>query len=233
MKQLRVVGLTVLTVLGVQALLAAGGAEKRSPREALQAFHDFIGEWRGTGVVKDKKGDFWSETLNWEWQFKGTDAWLKVTFAKSKHFTGGELRYLPAKDRFQMTVQTPAKETLTFEGALQKNRLVLEREDAAKKETQRLIFNLLHSNRFLYRQEVKAEGKPLFRPLYEVGCTKEGVPFVTGDGRPECIVSGGLGTIKVSYKGQTYYVCCGGCRAEFNEDPEKYIREYNAKKKGK
>src|SRR5262249_20378802 len=158
-------------------------------------------------------------------------AWLKFTIAKGQHLTGGELRYLPDSGRYRMTVQTPAKETLTFEGTLEKKRLVLERTDAKKKETQRLVFNLFHSNPYVYRQEVKAADKPLFRGLYEVGCTKEGVPFVAGDGRPECIVSGGLGTIKVSYKGQTYYVCCGGCRAEFNDDPEKYIREYNAKKK--
>jgi len=28
----------------------------------------------------------------------------------------------------------------------------------------------------------------------------------------------------------TYYVCCSGCRDAFNENPEKYIKEFNAKK---
>ena len=37
----------------------------------------------------------------------------------------------------------------------------------------------------------------------------------------------------VSYKGQTYYVCCSGCRDAFHEDPERYIKEYNARKKKK
>jgi YHS domain-containing protein len=32
-------------------------------------------------------------------------------------------------------------------------------------------------------------------------------------------------------QGVTYYVCCSGCRDAFNEDPEKYIKEYEAKKK--
>jgi len=64
-------------------------------------------------------------------------------------------------------------------------------------------------------------------------CNKEGVPFVAGDGKPECIVSGGAGTIAVTFQGQTYYVCCSGCRAEFNETPEKYIKEFQAKKNKK
>ena len=52
------------------------------------------------------------------------------------------------------------------------------------------------------------------------------MPFASVDKGPECIVSGGLGTMAVSHKGKTYYVCCSGCRDAFNEEPEKYIKEY-------
>src|SRR5947199_69793 len=83
----------------------------------------------------------------------------------------------------------------------------LARHDDKKKETQRLVFRLLHANRFTYRYEVKAEGREDFTRLYEVGVTKEGVAFAgKGDNNPECVVSGGLGTMAVSYKGKTYYV---------------------------
>ena len=37
----------------------------------------------------------------------------------------------------------------------------------------------------------------------------------------------------VSFQGKTYYVCCSGCRDAFNEEPEKYIAEFEAKKKNK
>jgi len=50
------------------------------------------------------------------------------------------------------------------------------------------------------------------------------------DKKNECIVSGGQGTITISYKGETYYVCCSGCADAFKENPEKYINEYKAKK---
>ena len=61
---------------------------------------------------------------------------------------------------------------------------------------------------------------------------KEGESFASAGGKkPVCIVTGGLGTTAVSYKGATYYVCCSGCREAFLEDPEKFIKEFNAKKK--
>ena len=45
------------------------------------------------------------------------------------------------------------------------------------------------------------------------------------------VVSGGIGTSTVSYKGETFYVCCSGCAEAFRENPEKYIAEFEAKKK--
>src|SRR2546421_12814559 len=119
---------------------------------------------------------------------------MKIAFARGKHFSRGELRYVPDKMLYRLTVTTPAKDTLVFEGALEGKRLTLEREDAGKKETQRLVFTFLHSNRHLYRYEVKKEGGASFAKHFQVGATKEGVPFATGDSSPECIVSGGKGT---------------------------------------
>jgi hypothetical protein len=131
-------------------------------------------------------------------------------------------------------VQTPANEKLVFTGPLQNRVLTMDRLDEKKKETQRLVFTLLHSNRFIYRYEVKTPDRPLFTRLYQVGVTKEGEPFAgSGNATPECIVSGGLGTIKVNYNGKDFYVCCSGCRAAFKEEPEKYIKEYEEKKKSK
>ena len=231
------IALMVVWVALTPGLLRAAEPAKRGPREALQPFNDLIGAWRGTGEPEgtraEKQKGFWVESINWSWAFKGDDAWLTTTFDKSKYFAKGELRYLPDKDAYQLTLTTVDKEKQTFSGKLDDRRLTLTREDEAKKETQQIVFTLLHSNRYLYRYEVKPEGKSGFAKQYQVGVTKEGVPFAEGDGKPECIVSGGLGTIRVSYKGETYYVCCGGCRDEFNAEPEKYIKEFNEKKKKK
>lgn len=232
-------GLLVLAAAGMAP--AADQKPKRTPKEALQAFNFLIGPWRATGqpegTFQEKQRGFWTEAQSWAWQFKGDDAWLKVVIDRGKHFTGGELHYLPAADRYRLTLTTPAKETLTFEGPLREEgpqkdrRLILDRADDKTKETQRLVVTFLHPNRFLYRYEVKPPDRPTFKKVYEVGVTKEGVAFAgPGDNEPECVVSGGRGTIPVSYKGETYYVCCTGCRDAFKEDPEKYLKEYRERK---
>jgi len=56
------------------------------------------------------------------------------------------------------------------------------------------------------------------------------VPFAAGSAVPECVVTGGLGTATVTYMGKTYFVCCTGCRDEFNSDPAKYVKDFEAKK---
>jgi YHS domain-containing protein len=226
-------GIGLLVLLAVAAAASAQPAAPRTPREALRAFNELVGE-RATGTPEgsreQRQRGFWREGMAWQWQFKGADAWLRVAFAKGKHFTAGELRYLPKDDLYQLTLTTPAKDKLVFTGPLREHVLTLEREDAAAKQTQRLVFTFLHANRFLYRYEVKPADRPAFARRYLVAATKEGVPFASGDGSPECIVSGGRGTMAVTFKGQTYYVCCTGCRDAFNDEPEKYIKEAQAKR---
>src|SRR5262249_24282209 len=140
------------------------------------------------------------------------------------------LRYLHDRDLYQLTLRTPQDESLTFTGPLKERRLTLERKDEKNKETPQLVVSLLHENRFLFRSEVKAEEQLGYKKLYQVGATKEGVPFASGDVKPECVVSGGRGTIPVTHKGKTSYVCCGGCRDAFKDDPEKFIKEFEARK---
>jgi hypothetical protein len=219
--------------------VTALGAEPapRTSKQALQAFNDLIGSWRATGEPNgtraEKQKGFWIEKVSWEWRFKGSDVWLAATFDKGKYFSAAALRYLPAKEVYELQVTTPAKETLTFEGTLENRRLTLERRDEARKEDQRLVFSLLHFNRHLYRYETRPADRPTFTMIWQVGATKEGVAFATTDDGPECVVSGGLGTIAVACQGKTYYVCCTGCRDAFKEEPEKYIKEYEERKKKK
>jgi len=217
------------------SLVNADQPAKRSSKEALQAVQDLVGSWRCTctpeGTKAEQFKNFWIETMSWEWKFKDKDVWLNVGFEKGKHFTGGELRYLPVKDQYELTLKNAAKDTLVFTGKLEEKVLTFERSDEAKKESQRLVFRLLHGNRITYRYDAKAAGKAIFTKVYDSGATKEGVAFASGDGRPECIVTGGTGTITVSFRGKTYYVCCTGCRDEFNADPAKYVKEFNEKKK--
>ena len=53
-----------------------------------------------------------------------------------------------------------------------------------------------------------------------------GSGFGQGVAQRECVVTGGIGNITVSYQGQTYYVCCTGCKDLFEEDPAGVLAEY-------
>ena len=139
-----------------------------------------------------------------------------------------------AAPRFTFTAVGADKASQTFVGGLtDKDKvLTLTRTDGPKDEEQRLVFSLLHHNRHLYRLEARPAGTTVaFTLKYQVGATKEGVAFADVPKGPECIVSGGLGTMKVSYKGKDYWVCCSGCRDEFKDNPEKYIKDAEAKAK--
>lgn len=223
-------------------LLAAPAAEApaapKSAREALQPFNVLIGSWKGTGMPEgtreERQNGLWTETLRWGWTFKGDDAWLVVTIDKGKYFTEGELRYNAGKGNYQLTLTAHDKSTATFAGTLKDKILTLDRTDGGASEDQRLVFSLLHFNRHLYRMDTKPKGSEVgYMKKWQVGATKEGVPFADVPKGPECIVSGGLGTMKVLYQGKEYYVCCSGCRDAFKDDPEKYIKEAAAKAKEK
>lgn len=209
--------------------------KKNSAREALKPFNTLVGKWNAAGVPDgtpaERQNGHWSEVLEWGWKFKGEDAWLTVAFEKGKYYTRGELRPTDKADVFQFKVETKDKKTQTFQGTFKDRYLTLERTDDKTKETQKLVFSLLHSNRITYTYEVKAAEKTLYTKLYRVGATKDGEPLVSvGPSEKECVVSGGTGTSTVTFKGKTYYVCCSGCRDAFNEDPAKFVAEFDAKR---
>ena len=96
MNRLPILGVLVVMVSGLASLPAADDTPppKKAAKEALQAFNDLIGSWRGTGLPKigtkeEKDKNFWQETISWEWQFKDKDAWLKTKFEKGKYFDSG------------------------------------------------------------------------------------------------------------------------------------------------
>ena len=220
-------------------ILGAEPAESpKSGKVALQPFNGLIAAWKGTGYPdgtrEERAKGFWVEKIEWAWNFQGDDAWLKLTIAEGKHYQSGELRYLPKTADYELKLTMADKTEQTFVGkwstGKQKEQiLVLER--GTETETQQLTFTLLHGNRYLYQLSTKPKNAKAFTRLWQVGATKEGEPFAEVNQGPECIVTGGRGTMGVSFQGTTYYVCCSGCKDEFNAEPEKYIRLAAEKKK--
>jgi len=220
----------LLSALVILAPSAPAADEKKVDfREKLQPFNDFIGQWKGDGK---EKGKTFSEDIEWGWKFKGDEAWLIMKVKGGKYFKSGELRYIPDKKNYEMTVVDINDKKLVFTGEMKKNYLTMEREDKEAKETQQIVMFNAGDGVFLnYQFKKKASGRPAFTPVFEVKAKREGADFGPNAKKNECVVSGGLGTGTVTYKGMTYYICCSGCRDAFAENPEKYVKEFEAKKK--
>jgi hypothetical protein len=233
--------LGLIMMLGLLATLtlstsAAPSADQKKSKEKLQEIQEYIGMWNGNGgpvKAKPASNELWKETINVGWKFKGDDAWLALEFKNGKYFKTGDLRYLPEKSKFELTVTDMADKKLVFEGAVKNDVLTFERVDPTSKETQLLVMSTLGEGvRFIYRYNTKADGSTLIKKVYEVAATRDGQSFAAAkEKKAVCVVSGGLGTSSVSYKGETFYVCCSGCAEAFKENPEKYIAEFKAKMK--
>ncbi len=230
MKRICAVAGLLSVVLFLPSSDAGGKGDK--PKEALQALQDFIGGWKGSGT-NAKTNDIWKESIDWSWRFKGEDAWLTVRFTGSKLYKNGEIRWLPDQGKYQFTLVDKQDKKQVFTGELKKDALLLERLNPETKDTELLkIKTAAQGVRAVYDFSVRQEGRTLAFKTYQLAYTKEGESFGTDSNKkPECVVTGGLGTMQVSYMGQTYYVCCSGCRDAFNENPAKIIKEYLARKK--
>jgi hypothetical protein len=213
-------------------LVAQQEDRPRTAKEGLQRLNDYIGRWNGNGTSEGNRLEIWKEQADWSWRFKGEDAWLVLRLEPGRYFQGGELHYLPERDVYQLRLRDRVGKTLLFEGKWQKGRLTLQHQDAESGATQQLQMNLAGGGiRFVYTYSVKPAGRTLFTRHFQVGFTREGESFAAAERKVECIVTGGLGTIPVTYQGVTYYVCCTGCRDAFLENPEKYVRAYQERQK--
>jgi YHS domain-containing protein len=230
--------LTVLTLVTLFALPTDPPAGEKTAVAGLQPFNPLVGSWKATGTPDgtraERQAGFWSETVHCGWEL-ASGPHLVTTFTNGKQFSKWELR-VRTGGGYKLTATTPDKKTQTFVGKLTAGKqgeqvLTLDRADPPAGTAERLVISLLHANRFLYRLEAKPAGSGAYARRYLVGATKEGEPFAAGPTGPECVVTGGKGTTAVTHKGVTYYVCCSGCRDAFKDDPEKYIKEYEAKRK--
>ena len=100
------------------------------------------------------------------------------------------------------------------------------------KDGLQLVFNQQDNNRYLLEIERKRGNR--FTRVDTVGTQREGSSFALNDSdykERTCVISGGLGTSQVSYNGKSYWVCCSGCKAAFDEDPARWVAEFEAKQK--
>ncbi len=217
---------------------------RRAAQRALEPFNDWVGTWRGVGQPKrmSSKGA-WTEETDWAWKIDKESAGIQVIVKDGKQLSSGVLGYDTQSKKFRFTAKLADSASRVYVGdRAEEGKLVFLNTDDATKDQHRLTFQMRHEDRMLLLIETKAANQPSFARVAEIGYTRKGGSFAAAaDAGPKCIVTGGRGTMTVSYKGKTYYVCCSGCKQAFDDDPEGIIaeaaertkKEAGEKKKGK
>jgi YHS domain-containing protein len=217
--------------LGADPEPAAKPASKAALIEALQEFNAIIGSWRGIGQVKrGSPQGAWQEKAELVWELKPQITGIRVNLDEGKEWKTALLTYDAASKQFTLTAKLPDDTDRQYTGKFEDKRLVLEGADS-NKVVHRLTLTVLDKNRWLVLFEKRPEQQSFFTRVGEVAYQRQGTKLAAiGGTGPICVVTGGAGTIAVTYKGKTYYVCCTGCRDAFNDDPEGILADYEKKK---
>jgi YHS domain-containing protein len=196
-------------------------------------FEYLIGSWKGNGVPTANKIRGWGETHAWAWRFEnGAPVGLSVVMTGDKLLAAAKLSYDAASQTYRLEGTDPEKKPVAFTGALDKagKKLTLDRVGVAPDGSKQQIALFPNANFVRYTLWItqKEPGAPQFKRTIEIGVKKEGESFAAGGSAadlPKCIVTGGAATLTVSYQGKSFPLCCTGCKAEFDENPEKYVKK--------
>jgi YHS domain-containing protein len=221
------------TVLGRGAAPRASDADRPAIPAPLAPLEYLIGDWKGTGVPTANPLKGWIETHHWAWAFAGgSPIGLAVTIEGGRTLARGRLAYDPAARRYRLEGTDPAGKPAAFEGVLDPARtaLTLDRVGAAPGGGKDRLLLFPNSNRVRYSMwlDHREPGAPQYQRSIQVGVTKQGETFAAGGAAadlPRCILTGGAAALKVTYQGRSYPVCCTGCRDEFYDNPEKYVKK--------
>ncbi len=217
--------------------------------EQLHGLQILLGTWRGI-TQKQYGGNKAVDQTEWVWDFQTAPEQpaLVMDSAKSPHYREARLTYLPDQKQYQMTLTDAEGRKSVYQGQFTAEiandqgedgkpqrtyKLELTQTDAKENEAGRLVFNQQDNNRYLLEIYRQRGNNDRFLRVDTVSTQREGTSLAASDedyGDKTCIISGGLGTITVSYQGQSYYVCCTGCQAAFNDDPARWIARFQEQK---
>ena len=200
--------------------------------QTLKPFNSLVGSWRGVGQLQrgSRKGA-WSEKVVCEWNFDDAGAAVVLKSEAGRQFEQLKLRW-DEKNK-QLVLQQQFRDQLReYRGTMPKtwpNRLQLVSTADSDGVSYRCTIQQLTDIRSTLLFEKRTSPTGSFRRVAGIGYTRSGARLaVAGGNQRKCIVTGGLGTIPVTYKGETFYVCCQGCVQAFNDSPEEIIAEYRA-----
>lgn len=239
---------------------AAGGSAAATPAAAFSREQVLAGlkpmqilrdEWSGVRQKSVGSQDA-GEDFSWIWDHRTNPKQpaLVMSSPMGKYFHHLRLTFDPAHTQFQMELTDPEDKVRKFTGDYSEpvqevtdaaNKVhrtyklqLTEVEPADEKDQWQLVLNQQENNRYLLELNRKRGGS--FQRFETISAQRKGTSFALSDtdyGDKECVVSGGLGTMQVTFGGKSYWVCCTGCQGAFNDEPEKWIAEYEAKQKAK
>lgn len=231
--------LSGLLLSSIQSVVAADAGDRvAGDKRALAPMQAYVGGWRGVGQRRrGSSRGAWTEKCDWSWRFDDGRAELVATLGDAKYFSAlrlqagdgpGEfvLLAIPSVSDAKVDVVEPRR----FAGTLDDGTLVLTADEAPGGEPARISVRLVAGGDRMVVLYEKRLGD-VYSRLGEVGSTRVGSSFAkSAASGPECIVTGGLGTIAVEYQGKKYFVCCSGCKELFDEDPAAVIEDYRKRK---
>lgn len=224
--------------------------EKTNIRQMLKPFQILVGSWRGI-TNKAHDGDKVLDQTVWAWDLLSNPSQpsLVMKSDKNPHLHLAKLTYDTPKDQFVLNIQEEDNLSRTFKGnfsqpvvdkpgdddKLQRTyKLEMTEEvNADAAEQWKFVFNQQENNRYLL-EIYRKKGKGEFVRVDTVATQRDGTSFAISDtdyGDRTCIISQGLGTMQVSYQGKNFWVCCTGCKAAFEAEPERWIALWEEKKK--
>src|SRR5262249_32477617 len=210
----------------------SGAKESRAAiQEALAELNPLVGGWRGVGqpVRLSNKGS-WSETAEWVWEIKKDHVGIRYAVKDGKHLASALITWNSETKEFVLTATLPDKSERVYTGKSSGNKLTLESQPDSNGDVHQIMVTQLNEKRTLVLFQIRSKDQKQFSRVAEVGYTREGTKLADdGVGGPECIVTGGKGTMSTVYKGKTYWFCCTGCRDAFNDDPETIIAQAEAR----
>lgn len=221
------------SILAAVCCLADETSDQRSIKR-LESIQAVVGQWKGTGSAEEREP--FTETVAVQWTFRQADrpalAW-NFSSAKGDRpplFKSLLLWFDDAGDRPMLEAHlyggSTAKPIRFRATTVNENHLVFDREQGkgSKEGFDRIDLKILNEgDRIVYSVHRSVGKTNRYRPWARSGLAREGTSLAAASSQPACVVTGGAGTIAVSYKGTTYHVCCEGCREAFLARPEKYI----------
>jgi YHS domain-containing protein len=213
----------------------AAKESRASIQDALSEFNSLVGGWRGVGQPSrnSNKGS-WIESAEWVWEIKKEHVGLRYAVKNGKQLASGLLTWDPKSKDFVLEATLPDKSQRTYTGKLSGTKLTLQSPADPNGSVHQIVVTLKDEKRTLVLFQSRPKDQQQFTRVAEVGYTREGTRLAEeGGGGPECIVTGGKGSMSTVYKGKTYYFCCTGCRDAFLDDPDAIIAQAEEKAKKK